>query len=560
MTVTTAASILLSAISRVGRFAGFIAALSICLTIAGTCAQASADTGTESSSTQSRETSASSNVDRASTDSVASNSSPDSDSGKADNDKRSSSASRIRESEGDSESRGSGADDHAPESADDADGATAADGTDSTGGSTEVIGTDATTETPASEAPAPEGTDVSQDTDVSDEAAAATPEPAPAPVATPPQSDSPATVSTPGRVGDIAPAGARAAVAAVEAPKPDFFTWIQRTFFNRTPTVSFDPDNQSTQADGTIIGSVIGADADGDVLTYSAGRPAGGGTVTIDGNGRFVYTPTAGFTSDGTDLFTVTVSDDAEVNGWRVHGLLGFLIPGWGSTATTTVGVGAATTAGGRYGWGTPQETRFTDPQALANGWYVYDSPGHNGWGRRTPEAISFVDGAMVITGDAAGNTAGLAWDIGQMYGAWEVRVKVPEGAADYHAVALLWPDAENWPVGGEIDFMEILGDSERQTVSHFLHYSAQNLTESAATEVDATQWHNYAVSWTPDAITIYIDGVPVFRSTTRSRFPPGPMHLALQLDASEKRPPDLRGGAQMSVAWARQYTLGQIS
>lgn len=419
---------------------------------------------------------------------------------------------------------------------------------------TDATDTDvATTEPPTSEASAPEDTDVSDD-------APTTPAPAEEPVASPPQSGSAPTVSNPEQADGTTPAHARTSVAAAEPAKPDFFTWIQRTFFNRTPTVSFDPDNQSTQADGTIVGSVIGADADGDVLIYSVGRPAGGGTVTIDADGRFVYTPGAGFASDGADLFTVTVSDDAKVNGFRVHGLLGFLIPGWGSTATTTVGVGAGTTAGGRYGWGTPQETRFTGPAALANGWSVYDSPGHNGWGRRTPEAISFVDGAMMITGDAAGNTAGLSWDIGQMYGAWEVRVKVPEGAADYHAVALLWPDAENWPVGGEIDFMEILGDSERQTVSHFLHYSAQNLTESAATEVDATQWHNYAVSWTPEAITMYIDGVAVFRSTNRSRFPPGPMHLALQLDASEKRPPDLRGGAQMMVAWARQYTLGQIS
>ena len=79
-------------------------------------------------------------------------------------------------------------------------------------------------------------------------------------------------------------------------------------------------------------------------------------------------------------------------------------------------------------------------------------------------------------------------------------------------------------------------------------------------TNVDATEWHNYAVSWTPTAITIYVDSVPVWKTTNTSHFPPGPMHLALQLDASEKHPPNLAGGAQRAVAWARQYSLSQIT
>ncbi len=363
---------------------------------------------------------------------------------------------------------------------------------------------------------------------------------------------------------DPAASATRAAIitTATTSAQPSLFTRIQRMFFNKTPTVSFDPGTLAPQADGTITGAVLGSDPDGDALVYTAGRPANGGTVTISGNGSFVYKPGAQFAYDGTDLFTVTVSDNAKANGWHVHGFLGFLIAGYGSTATTSVSIGAASsTAGGRYGWVSPRETRFTGLAALSGtGWSIYDSPGHNGWGRRTPQAVSFVDGNMVITGDAAGNTAGMAWGGGQKYGAWEVRMRVPEGAADYHAVALLWPDAENWPVGGEIDFVEIIGDSKRQRVSHFLHYSAQNLQEAAASAVDATQWHNYAVSWTPQAITIYIDGAPVYQSITTSHFPPGPMHLTLQLDASEKRPLNLSSGAQMVVAWARQYTLGQIS
>ncbi len=49
--------------------------------------------------------------------------------------------------------------------------------------------------------------------------------------------------------------------------------------------------------------------------------------------------------------------------------------------------------------------------------------------------------------------------------------------------------------------------------------------------KVDATQWHTYAVKWTPTEITTYVDGTPIFTTNDTSMFPPGPMHLAIQLD-----------------------------
>lgn len=545
------------------RLAGFLAAVTICLMIAGSTTQAFADTSADSDSGQSREAAAGSGAERANSGGSPAISSPSTSYSKVYESEDPAAGRESRESEHKSESSAALNEDPAalPEDA----GQerkfeeTSSEEEPEPLADTDLADTPVTDTDDSADAAAPGPGNI----ETSDDAAVA-PEPDEEPTQSAPQPGS-ATTASSAQERDTAPSAARAVAPA--AAQPDFFTWIRRTFFNRTPTVSFDPDTLTVRSDGTITGSVLGADADGDVLTYTAGRPTNGGTVVIDTSGMFVYSPGDGFAYDGTDLFAVTVSDDGPGNGWHVHGLLGFLIPGWGSTATTNVGIRAGvpggddtTTAGGRYGWGTPKETTFTGFEALSDAWYIYDSPGHNGWGRRTPEAISFVDGVMVITGDAAGNTGGLSWDAGQKYGAWEVRLKVPAGAADYHAVALLWPDAENWPVGGEIDFVEILGNAERQRVNHFLHYSAQNLTEGGATEVDATQWHNYAVSWTPDAITIYIDGMSVYQSTNRWVFPPGPMHLALQLDASEKRPPNLSGGAQLMVAWARQYTLSQIS
>ena len=114
---------------------------------------------------------------------------------------------------------------------------------------------------------------------------------------------------------------------------------IQKMFFNRTPTVSFDPSDVTVQPDGTTIGTVRGLDEDGDVLAYTAGPTTGGATVTINAGGTFTYVPVAEAIAAAPDSFTITVSDDTDGEATHVHGLLGLLIPAWGSTATTNVAI-----------------------------------------------------------------------------------------------------------------------------------------------------------------------------------------------------------------------------
>ncbi len=219
---------------------------------------------------------------------------------------------------------------------------------------------------------------------------------------------------------------------------------------------------------------------------------------------------------------------------------------------TAVTGSASGTAASERYGWGDP--VRVDDfTSGLGPDWGVYDGVGHDGQGVRSPGAVSVSDGVMTITGSSNGTTAGMAWGQGQKYGRWEARVAAPASDPSYHAVALLWPDAENWPVGGEVDFME-MSEADRQTTEMFLHYGADNSQLSSSVAVDATQWHNWAVEWTPDHIVAYVDGIEWFRSTDASTLPPGPMHLCLQLDWFPE------GGAvrpsSMAVDWVRQYAL----
>lgn len=207
-------------------------------------------------------------------------------------------------------------------------------------------------------------------------------------------------------------------------------------------------------------------------------------------------------------------------------------------------------TAAATLGWGTPNRESEFNGTSVDGSWSLYDGHGHAGNGRRTPSAVSVADGVMTITGNANGDAEGMAWNPGQKYGRWELCVRSPATeAASMHTLALLWPDDEaNSP--DEVDVMEI-GDPTRQTVETFLHHpGGQDHGELA---IDATQWHAFAVDWTPDSITNYVDGRQWWHTSDKSHLPRGPMHMTIQLDyfggpAAE---------AKEHVDWARQYPPG---
>jgi len=212
-------------------------------------------------------------------------------------------------------------------------------------------------------------------------------------------------------------------------------------------------------------------------------------------------------------------------------------------------------TAAATHGWGTPnREDDFTED---LSGWGVYDGPGHADKGTRSPAAASVADGVLTLNGDAEGTTAGMAWGNGkgQKYGRWEGRVRAPASDPTYNALLLLWPDAEDFPEGGEIDFMEMT-DHTRQSTDVFLHHGEDNAQEHGTVKIDATRWHNWAVEWTPKGVTTYVDGEQWWHTDKAEALPPGPMHLCIQLDWF----PQERDGAvkpsQMQVDWVRQYPL----
>jgi hypothetical protein len=225
------------------------------------------------------------------------------------------------------------------------------------------------------------------------------------------------------------------------------------------------------------------------------------------------------------------------------------------SAVATVQPTPAAATAAATLGWGTP--TRADEFDAGTGQWSIYDGPGHGGNGRRSPAAVAVRDGVLTITGDSSGTTAGMSWGHGRRYGRWEARVRAPAADPSYHPVLLLWPDAENGPEGGEIDFMEI-GDPARQKVDVFLHHGPDDEQEHGQVQVDATRWHNWAVEWTPTSVTTFLDGRKWYGTTDRAVQPPGPMHLCIQLDWFPRGGPLPEDGSvqrsAMQVDWVREY------
>ena len=148
-----------------------------------------------------------------------------------------------------------------------------------------------------------------------------------------------------------------------------------------------------------------------------------------------------------------------------------------------------------------------------------------------------------------------MEWGGGQRYGRWEGRVKAPASDPTYNALLLLWPDAENFPVGGEIDFMEMM-DHTRQKTHVFLHYGKSNKRSRAASSRTPRSGTTGPSSGRRRYIATYLDGKEWWRTERTEILPPGPMHLCIQLDWFPKEAAARCRTSTMQVDWVKQYAL----
>jgi hypothetical protein len=230
-------------------------------------------------------------------------------------------------------------------------------------------------------------------------------------------------------------------------------------------------------------------------------------------------------------------------------------VPAPAAPAPAAPAPGSGTQAAANFNWG-PVLTgdEFSNTGAPdSKKWSVFDGPGHHRKGIRSPDAWSVANGVATVKGDAEGTTGGMSAKFAQQkYGRWETRMRTNERDPEYHPVLILWPNDNSSPNCAEIDYAE--GSTETSMMKFFLHYECdgKDFQTYAAKRVDSTQWHNYAVEWTPAGITGYIDGVKTFSDTNPAHQPTVGMHQTLQLDwfpdGSSTKP------SEMQVDWVRVY------
>jgi hypothetical protein len=82
---------------------------------------------------------------------------------------------------------------------------------------------------------------------------------------------------------------------------------IRRSFFNEAPTVK--PVQIAGQTSGPISGNIGATDPEGDRMVYKLTQDAHYGTVTLNQDGTYTYTPNADTEGDIVDSFVVSATD-----------------------------------------------------------------------------------------------------------------------------------------------------------------------------------------------------------------------------------------------------------
>jgi hypothetical protein len=180
---------------------------------------------------------------------------------------------------------------------------------------------------------------------------------------------------------------------------------------------------------------------------------------------------------------------------------------------------------------------------------------GNAGNGLRDGRAVSVQNGVLTITAQMINGvlvSGGLRSVLEQTYGRFEFRARAdPDPSLAMSGVVLTWPASGNFPAEGENDIWETLHNATRNPFYSFIHYSSSNLQYYFVHNGDASQWHDMAMEWEPNAIRIYRDGVLDGTVTDTYAIPDWKHYLALQFDAFR---PYVSGAPRMQIDYARIY------
>jgi len=138
------------------------------------------------------------------------------------------------------------------------------------------------------------------------------------------------------------------------------------------------------------------------------------------------------------------------------------------------------------------------------------------------------------------------------LYGKYTIRFR-SDALPGFKVAWLLWPDSENWPHDGEMDFPEGGLDG---TIGAFMHYqngtsgSDQDAYTSTATN---TSWHTTSIEWSPKQVNFILDGQSIGTST--ARIPDTPMHWVIQTESCLPTCPADTTAGNLQIDWMTAYS-----
>lgn len=191
--------------------------------------------------------------------------------------------------------------------------------------------------------------------------------------------------------------------------------------------------------------------------------------------------------------------------------------------------------------------------------WIRFDSPDRNGNGVRRPEAITVEDGVLVITARQVGDevvTGAMASRHQQLHGRIEARVRTGIDPSEMTSGRILtWPAGNEHPEGGENDLYDTLTSADREPIYSYIHHP-DSTREEVVHNVSGEEWHNLAMEWTADAVTILRDDETVETITEADAIADTPHVLSIQLvaDGAELNENVVR----MEVDWIRAYQANE--
>ena len=140
-----------------------------------------------------------------------------------------------------------------------------------------------------------------------------------------------------------------------------------------------------------------------------------------------------------------------------------------------------------------------------------------------------------------------------QTYGYFEMRAELPQGQGLWPAFWLLGPD------NNEVDVLEALG-SNLKVSNNAVHSNDEPALGNASFNPYATGFHTYGVLWSPQTLTYYVDGAPVWQTATPADMN-APMHMVVNLAVGGNWPgapdPTTPFPANMQIDYIHAYALG---